>query len=453
MEPEVRAADERLRSWLRRAGRTTGSASKNYGATKVPGSEDEDAADLLGKQQVDEEETVARRVARRCRRVMCLLVSGAAIMLFLTMMIAGYVAISDSDEISFVTLGDWGCGPDNCRVPPSAPEGFHDGGGHQLSVAHHMAKAAAAISSKFVLALGDNFYWGGVDSPTDPLWKTVWLDRFNHESLQTPWYAILGNHDHYGNAEAQIDFSSKKLDCTHFKVCPSRWVLPRYWYSVVVPSDSKKFDVQFVFIDTVILAEGASQEAAKEKIKEGKLSKDYIAKWEKWAGQRKAMAKIQLEWFEHTLNSSTADWLIVAGHYPVFSGGEHGNTPELQQQILPLLQKYNVDAYLAGHDHTLQHLESGGVHYLVSGSGALKGEYHALPQSLFGSTENGFMTHRVRQDTMQVRMINDAGVAVNEFVLRRKRNKKTQGSALENDLSGEVDTLGKRVENKVFKIF
>lgn len=221
-----------------------------------------------------------------------------------------YVAITNSDEIAFVTLGDWGCGPDNCRVPSTAPEGFHHGGLNQLKVAKAMAKAAAAIGSKFVLALGDNFYWGGVNGPTDPLWKTVWLDRFKEESLQTPWYAILGNHDHYGNAEAQIDFSRKKLDCGHFKQCPSRWVLPRYWYSVVVPSESKKFDVQFVFIDTVILAEGSSKQLAEEKIHYGTLGKEYMAKWQKWAEQRKAMAKVQLEWFENTLNTSTADWLI-----------------------------------------------------------------------------------------------------------------------------------------------
>lgn len=92
--------------------------------------------------------------------------------------------------------------------------------------------------------------------------------------------------------------------------------------------------------------------------------------------------------------NNLSGFLAVAGHYPVFSGGEHGNTPELQDQVLPLLERYKVDAYLCGHDHTLQHLENGGVHYLVSGSGALDGEYHALPQSIFGTTDTGFMTHK-----------------------------------------------------------
>ena len=40
---------------------------------------------------------------------------------------------------------------------------------------------------------------------------------------------------------------------------------------------------------------------------------------------------IQLEWIEQTLAASTADWLFVVGHFPVYSGGSHGNTPELQE--------------------------------------------------------------------------------------------------------------------------
>lgn len=44
-------------------------------------------------------------------------------------------------------------------------------------------------------------------------------------------------------------------------------------------------------------------------------------------------------------------WLLVAGHYPVFSTGEHGDTSELKNYLVPLLQKYRVHAYFCGHDH------------------------------------------------------------------------------------------------------
>jgi 3',5'-cyclic AMP phosphodiesterase CpdA len=44
-------------------------------------------------------------------------------------------------------------------------------------------------------------------------------------------------------------------------------------------------------------------------------------------------------------------WLLVAGHYPVFSKGSNGDTSELKTYLLPLLKKYSVHAYFCGHDH------------------------------------------------------------------------------------------------------
>lgn len=52
-----------------------------------------------------------------------------------------------------------------------------------------MAAAADANGCHFVLALGDNFYWRGVKSVNDPLWKSVYEDRVDsHPSLNVPWF-------------------------------------------------------------------------------------------------------------------------------------------------------------------------------------------------------------------------------------------------------------------------
>ena len=100
-------------------------------------------------------------------------------------------------------------------MPQNAPKGDQDGGAKQLAVATAMANAARAIGSRFVLALGDNFYWQGVESVKDPLWKSVWEDRFNVPSLQTPWSVNASYLSNWQNLNPRI------LACRRLRVTTS----------------------------------------------------------------------------------------------------------------------------------------------------------------------------------------------------------------------------------------
>uniref|UniRef100_A0A914C296 Calcineurin-like phosphoesterase domain-containing protein n=1 Tax=Acrobeloides nanus TaxID=290746 RepID=A0A914C296_9BILA len=92
-----------------------------------------------------------------------------------------------------------------------------------------------------------------------------------------------------------------------------------------------------------------------------------------------AAANRQLSWLEEQLSKSTADFIFVVGHYPIYSVSEHGPNQCLIDKLDPLLRKYNVSAYFAGHDHNLQHIritkrmnESAPTtsNYIISGAGS-----------------------------------------------------------------------------------
>lgn len=82
----------------------------------------------------------------------------------------------------------------------------------------------------------------------------------------------------------------------------------------------------------------------------------------------------QWAWVRSTLASSTATWVFVVGHHPVWSTGDQGPTWELASRLNPMLVDAGVAVYVCGHEHMMEHLrpvpESNNVDYVVIGSGA-----------------------------------------------------------------------------------
>ena len=69
-----------------------------------------------------------------------------------------------------------------------------------------------------------------------------------------------------------------------------------------------------------------------------------------------ARLEAALEAAKDSVGTPLHSWVIVVGHYPVFSPGSHGDTSELNTYLQPLLEQYGVDAYVCGHDHLSAHL-------------------------------------------------------------------------------------------------
>ena len=59
-----------------------------------------------------------------------------------------------------------------------------------------------------------------------------------------------------------------------------------------------------------------------------------------------------LGWLEKTLSENPNTWTVVFTHYPIYSCSQGRNNERYRNAVQPILEKYNVDLVLAGHDHT-----------------------------------------------------------------------------------------------------
>lgn len=117
-------------------------------------------------------------------------------------------------------------------------------------------------------------------------WRIPYSSSSSLEDLS--WYIVSGNHDHRGNVTAQIAYS----------FIQPRWKYPSLYYHEQFYSADESISVDIIFIDTVL----------------------YTGVYSGNAYPAEPADMTQHEWLENTLASSTADYIIVAGHYPVYSG-------------------------------------------------------------------------------------------------------------------------------------
>ncbi|ESQ85255.1 hypothetical protein AEAC466_05960 [Asticcacaulis sp. AC466] len=266
-------------------------------------------------------------------------------------------ALAKDNDLSFLVVGDWG----------------RNGTEHQADVARQMDRAASETNSRFTVSVGDNFYDNGVQSVDDPLWKTSFEDIYTGPNLQTPWYVALGNHDYRGVPQAQLDYA---------RTSP-RWKMPSRYYKV--SGQDHGFGAADVFvIDTSPLVHAYANKPGK--IGENVKSQDSAA---------------QLAWLDRELGASTARWKIVFGHHTLYSGGSgHGDTPEMIERVLPILQAHKVPVYINGHDHDLQHIRRSGIDIICSGAGSEVRPVKAVEGTKFCAAQSGFTTVTVSEDAL-----------------------------------------------------
>ncbi|XP_018430030.1 PREDICTED: tartrate-resistant acid phosphatase type 5 [Nanorana parkeri] len=277
---------------------------------------------------------IVQTIAASTRFTMEKFVLLLAVLPYVALKSLSYPPADSEPSLSFAVIGDWGGIP----LPPYFTK-------QETLVADELGKTVAKWGADFILSVGDNFYYEGVTDVADFRFKTTFESVFDAESLShVPWYVIAGNHDHNGNITAQMAYSNVS----------SRWRFPALYYDLSFKIPATNASVRLILLDTIVLC-GNSDDFHRE---------------QPLGAANPKMADEQLVWLTEKLRTAKEEYLLVAGHYPVWSIAEHGPTSCLLEHVEPLLKKYRVTAFLSGHDHNMQYLQDDhGIGYVLSGAG------------------------------------------------------------------------------------
>ncbi|KAL2347828.1 hypothetical protein Fmac_001828 [Flemingia macrophylla] len=280
-------------------------------------------------------------------------------------------------SLIFLVVGDWG----------------RKGQYNQSLIAAQMGKMGDKLDIDFVVSTGDNFYNSGIKDVNDPLFRLSFSNIYTAKSLRKQWYSVLGNHDYRGNALAQISPLLRKIDRRWF--CQRTFIL-------------NAGVAEFFFIDTTPFISD--------------YFNDPIHHYD-WRGlfPRQKYLKNLLKDLEKALMQSTARWKIVVGHHAIRSIGHHGDSPELVKHLVPILKANNVDMYINGHDHCLQHISSrdSPLLYLTSGAGskAWRGDVKENHSDLvkFFYDGQGFMSVQMNETLTNIAFYNVFGENIHQW--------------------------------------
>jgi tartrate-resistant acid phosphatase type 5 len=206
-----------------------------------------------------------------------------------------------------------------------------------------MGKVGELLDIDFVISTGDNFYENGLTGTDDEAFEQSFTDIYTAKSLQKPWYLVLGNHDYRGDVLAQLSPVLQKID--------NRFICMR---SFIVNAEI----VDFFFVDTTPF-----------QLKYWTHPKDDHYDWRGVAPREKYLAnllKVHIlnelindkqaimmlqskiisnrfrcvggQDLDEAMKKSTATWRVAVGHHTMRSVSDHGDTKELLQLLLPVLQ-------------------------------------------------------------------------------------------------------------------
>ena len=262
--------------------------------------------------------------------------------------------------------------------------GYYD----QMPNSETMAALCETVDVECVVAPGDIHHFEGVRSVDDPLWMTNYELIYSHPELMIPWHCTLGNHEYRGTTQACIDYTRKS----------ARWNMPERYHTFALTADDGT-TLRFVLIDTTPLID------------------KYRTETDKYPDAALQDRDRQLAWMDSVLTAANEDWVLVAGHHPVYAdtGKDDSERADMQKYVRPVLQRHSdkVAMYLCGHIHNFQHIRSGNgdpIDYVVNSSASLSRKKVApTPGAVFVSGESGFSFIAADRHSLTLYMLDKEG--------------------------------------------
>lgn len=308
---------------------------------------------------------------------------------------------SVTGPIVFAAIGDWG----------------RHGKYGQNETAHALGTVIPS-DTLFISSVGDNFYERGVASVNDPQFIESFQRIYSHPRLlPIPWYLVLGNHDHRGSFTAQIQYST---------ISP-RWNMPaRYFVLRISPQ------LLAIHIDTTPFVDTYDGINARSKLPDDPSE--------------------QIAWLHQVfITYPRTTRFVIVGHHNMYSSSVVGHYGQLslRDRIEPVLRPYSnqIIAYIAGHEHSLMHMQPYGkpgqsplsnIDHFVTGAGSRlrpvvpppssRDSYwrkccgvlspslnESVPRTVWTQTINGFFIFRLDGDLFYATAYDDSANAIYKY--------------------------------------
>ncbi|CAE8632055.1 unnamed protein product [Polarella glacialis] len=311
----------------------------------------------------------------------------------------------------------------------------------QILVANAFKARFSLINPQYILNVGDNFYWGGIEkncgTPMAQLSYTA-MHQFSQifEGVYTglgdvPWLSVLGNHDWGGRV-----FNNGWDQQIAYTWYSKRWIMPSAYWSQHVEYPDLNFTVDIYMLDSNAMDAKDSEEDPEHNLcgakhnpgnadcsaAEGPPSVDECHDWfwDLWAEQ-------QL-WIEKQLLKSEADWQIIVTHFPCGHQKEfYEKLHQIDYGSFPNVSR-GLDLLVTGHRHDQELWDPAKVRpgddlrdfggltcFVTGGGGGITSEATPNPddrRDWYGEAQYGFYDLTITKDTILIKSINYDGKEV-----------------------------------------